>query len=75
MENDTAAELVRLDRVERHLRRLDALTEGAKRDLALARKLVQKRADQRLDSMTPEMRTVSRTKGTGSMRVVQTESS
>jgi hypothetical protein len=49
VECDTAAELARLDRVERQLRRIDALTEGAKRELALARKLAWTRASQRLD--------------------------
>jgi hypothetical protein len=44
MENDTAAELARLDRVERHLRRLDAFSETAQGDLALARELAWKRA-------------------------------
>ena len=39
MENDTTAELARLDRVERHLRRCGAFDKTVQRELALAREL------------------------------------
>jgi hypothetical protein len=39
MENDTTAELARLDLVERHLQRCGAFDERARRELALAREL------------------------------------
>jgi len=44
VENEAAAELARLDRVERHLRRLDAFSETARIDVALARELAWKLA-------------------------------
>jgi hypothetical protein len=53
MENDTAAELARLDLIERHLRRCGAFDETTQSELALARVMAGTRGMERSSPCEP----------------------